>query len=1010
MTAAIAISLVASVLYFVLFGFSLRVKRRMNRIFSAYLLTMGLWTTTSVMWFADFPALSDVPWLQAGMFFVIIAWMLMWLLSMVILGLDSQPAIRAALAVVAGLGLLLLVADVAGQLLHVTRIERGHYDVQFEGLIYLFFALAGISGIVLTIMFARARARTDDHNQRRRLVYFAISNVLLVVGGLSNLSTELRPIPTDILFDVMAALVMAYAIYRYRLLDLTFVVRQGLLYSIPTVIVGTAYFLIVYLTVSLFHLVTGYQVLLLSLGMAAVTALAFQPLRDKLQSWIDKFFFREKYDSSLMLQKLSQMAASVLDLDKLTSMILDEVTTVMHISKAALFLKRERGGLYRRMAQRGIDLDVDLKLAEGHPIVQWLSRHKQSLTRRQVNVGSVFKGMWDEEREDLDRIEAELFVPLLVRDDLIGILVLGPKLSEAPYSTDEQLTLTTLANQTAVAIENARLFFHEQRKATESAALLDIAHAIGSVLDLNRLLKIVARKAAGVCQVDRCSILLLDSSGRKLTPLMSQYADGSIDERLWRLFKKETYIETVDSVPLVRQVVRGRRPVILYEGSAALVPSSWIKPFGIASMLAVPLISQDQVIGLMVLDHIEPGRRFGDEQVNLATTIGSQVAIAIENARLWQETLEEKERTQTILDQAFAGFMVVDSQLKVVALNPAAQSIIGYSAQEALGRLLPEICRTDGLREGGFLHRALRENQRVLPVEVPITVEQGARDLLLAVTPLRDGHLVSFADISRLKEVDRLKSNIVANVSHELRTPLASIKAYTEILLDNLEGPEPARRHRFLAVIDEETDRLSELVTDLLDLSRLESGRFEVDRQPLSIAEVINGVVAVLGVQAQKSDVTINVDVPADLPLLPGDPELVRILMRNLLSNAIKFNRPGGRVDVTVREDEDDGVLELRVADEGIGIPAKDMPHLFEKFFRTWSAREAGIRGTGLGLVLAKQAVEAHDGTIEVESTEGVGTCVTVTFPTGVRALLPLPEQGTESARRSENSVTFRPS
>ena len=440
----------------------------MNRILSAYLLAMGLWTSTSVMWFADFPVLGDLPWLQMGMFFSIIAWMLMCLLSVAILGLDSVPAARVGMWIVYSLGGLLLIGDLCGQLVHVTRIERGHFDVQFGGLIYLFFALAGLSGVAFAFLFARAGVKTDDHNQRNRLLYFAMSNILIIIGGLANLLPQLRSFPFDVFFDVLAALLMAYAIYRYQLLDISLVVRKGLLYFVPTSIIGVLYFVIIFFTIQVFHAFLGYQIFLLAFLIAAVTAVIAQPLRERAQARVDRLFFREKYDAYLMLQKLSREATSVIHLEELMNMIFEELAARMHIARIGVFLKRERAGDFRLAAQRGLDEELaHLSLREDHTIVNWLGRERGVLTRHEMDMDPHFKALWGEEREELERMEAELFIPLRTKDELVGILAVGPKLSEATYSQDDQLTLTTLANQVVIAIENARLYDVAQRELAE---------------------------------------------------------------------------------------------------------------------------------------------------------------------------------------------------------------------------------------------------------------------------------------------------------------------------------------------------------------------------------------------------------------------------------------------------------------------------------------------------------------------------------------------------------------
>ena len=464
----IAVCLVASLLYSLLFVFSLRGKRRVNRIFSAYLLGMGLWTSTSVMWFADFPVLGDLPWLQMGLFFSIIAWMLMCLLSVAILGLDSVPAIRTALWAVYSLGGLLLIGDLGGQLIHVTRIERGHFDVQFGGLIYLFFALAGLSGVAFAFLFARAGAKADDHNQRNRLLYFTMSNILIIIGGLANISPQLRSFPFDVLFDVVAALLMAYAIHRYQLLDITFVVRKGLLYLIPTAIIGILYFVIIFFTAQVLHAFVGYQILLLSLLIAVVTVMVVQPLRERAQARVDGLFFREKYDAYLMLQKLSREATSIIHLEELLNMIFEELAERMHIAGMGVFLKEERAGDFRLAMQRGLDEELaHLSLRKDHTIVNWLARERGVLTRHEMDVDPHFEALWDEEREEWERMGAELFIPLRAKDELVGILAVGPKLSEVMYSQDDQLTLATLADQVAISIENARLYKEAQKELAE---------------------------------------------------------------------------------------------------------------------------------------------------------------------------------------------------------------------------------------------------------------------------------------------------------------------------------------------------------------------------------------------------------------------------------------------------------------------------------------------------------------------------------------------------------------
>jgi len=198
-------------------------------------------------------------------------------------------------------------------------------------------------------------------------------------------------------------------------------------------------------------------------------------------------------------------------------------------------------------------------------------------------------------------------------------------------------------------------------------------------------------------------------------------------------------------------------------------------------------------------------------------------------------------------------------------------------------------------------------------------------------------------------------------------------------LLDDLESDDRKLQREFLEVIDRQTDHLASLIGDLLDLARLESGRYALDKRPLALREVVDEVKQMLEVQAQLRDVHLEVDVPEDLPPILADRDLITSMVKNLIGNAIKFSYEGGKVQVTARKIEDR--LEFCVSDQGVGIPPDALPHLFEKFYRPRPTVERAIGGTGLGLALTKEAVEAHGGTIDVESELGVGSRFTVRIP-----------------------------
>jgi signal transduction histidine kinase len=215
-------------------------------------------------------------------------------------------------------------------------------------------------------------------------------------------------------------------------------------------------------------------------------------------------------------------------------------------------------------------------------------------------------------------------------------------------------------------------------------------------------------------------------------------------------------------------------------------------------------------------------------------------------------------------------------------------------------------------------------------------------------------------------------------VSHELRGPLSNIRVYSELMLAGL-GDDQTELREYLNVIAREADRLEQLVTEFLDLSRLESGRLRPKKTEFSLGELLARVVSGVQFQADASRVTIVTDISTDLGPCVADETLIEMAIRNLVGNAVKFSRANGKVQLRVTEESD--WFRLTVEDEGVGIPASAIPKLFSRFYQVSAEENGTLRGTGLGLALTKQAISAHGGSIEVESKPGQGSVFTVTLP-----------------------------
>ncbi len=391
-------------------------------------------------------------------------------------------------------------------------MENSEVLYEFGSLLFII-ATPGYFLILFSLFVLIRQFRdSDDVLIRNRLRYLIIGFTIIILISVVNF-TPLGKYPIDLAGNTLTAVIITYAILRHQLLDIKVIIRKSILYSVPTIIIGTIYFSIISLAFTVFSRYSNVEIFGVSLFVAILTALIAQPFRDKAQSIIDKIFFREKYDSSLMLQRLSSRTALVLDLEQVTNMILKDLTETLHINNAAFFLRRGKGTGYYLSAQIGLAPFIKIRLNENHPIALWLSSHKAVLRRSELDLQPYFKSLWRKERDDLVKLNGELFIPLLVKTELVGIFVIGPKRSEQGYSQDDQLTLTTLANQTAVAIENARLYKIEQDRREELTMLFNMSRQLVATDDVETVLNTITQYATISTNVTYSRILTPDSSG-----------------------------------------------------------------------------------------------------------------------------------------------------------------------------------------------------------------------------------------------------------------------------------------------------------------------------------------------------------------------------------------------------------------------------------------------------------------------------------------------------------------
>jgi two-component system phosphate regulon sensor histidine kinase PhoR len=354
-----------------------------------------------------------------------------------------------------------------------------------------------------------------------------------------------------------------------------------------------------------------------------------------------------------------------------------------------------------------------------------------------------------------------------------------------------------------------------------------------------------------------------------------------------------------------------------------------------------------------------------------------------------EQLAEEKEVLAVTLSSMGDAVVAVDVDNRIMLFNKAAEHLTGWKFEDAQCKSVDEIIK-------------IINEQTKQPAESPIDrvlesrkIESGTdHDVLLAgfgrecpvsatAAPIRrnDGTMTGIVmvlhDVSQQREIDRMKSDFISSVSHELRTPLTSIKAYAETMLQDRNMTEETKLE-FLGVINEESDRLTNLINGILEISRIESGTIEIIRAPVNAASVISRAVANLEHLAGKKKIRLETGIAEQLPELLGDENKIYSMLTNLVNNAIKFTPENGHVTVTAQMCNNE--LVIKVTDNGMGIPKEDLSKIFSRFYRVYRPGKQ-IQGTGLGLAIVKEIVIRHDGRIEVESEINKGSTFAVYLP-----------------------------
>jgi signal transduction histidine kinase len=397
--------------------------------------------------------------------------------------------------------------------------------------------------------------------------------------------------------------------------------------------------------------------------------------------------------------------------------------------------------------------------------------------------------------------------------------------------------------------------------------------------------------------------------------------------------------------------------------------SRWVvydnQPYDVRSVIAVPLKRRQRVLGVITIVHDEP-EKFKEDELELVNAIAGQAAIALENAQLFKVTEQERGKLSAIINSTQDAVLVVSPEGEMLLLNPAAQELVNLNGRTWEGRQLSELITNSDLLK-------LFSPDSPATGEVPLP---DGRTMWASLTEIPDlGRVMVLRDISSFKELDQMKRDFVTAFTHDLRTPLATVKGYVELV--RMDGPVTTRQEEDLQGVTRAANLMKALIEDLLELSRLERLE-ELTREKLDLQETVESSIDTMRPLARSKNVELVVE-KTDHLMVEGNSVLLSRAFGNFLDNAIKYTPEAGQVCIKMGMKDDQAVIS--VIDNGPGIKSKDLPRVFEKFFRARAETGDEVPGTGLGLAIAKTITEQHGGEVWVESEPECGSVFTMVLP-----------------------------
>jgi PAS domain S-box-containing protein len=475
-------------------------------------------------------------------------------------------------------------------------------------------------------------------------------------------------------------------------------------------------------------------------------------------------------------------------------------------------------------------------------------------------------------------------------------------------------------------------------------------------------------------------LLLYEEDKQSLILVSDKEIHGELKEEI-RLRMSDRYAKfakceiTPDKVGIIEKL-----------GKSQLTDKESLEP-PIKNLCTAPLVVLEKPLGLMGMVFCKDYALSSDEE-RFFNILTGQVALFVENDRIKQAITNERNRLESILQSITGAVLVVDRNRNILLANPVTEIFLGVREEDILGKELNAAISQEEVRALFDTFASQKSEYLVKELQIRNPRDGTTRTVKANLAKVHDylgniiGSVLILYDITKEKEVDRMKTEFIATTSHELRTPLASIKEAISLIFDRTAGPVNEKQHKFLDIAKRNIDRLSGLINSLLDLSKIESGKMELSRTSVELNRIIQDGIAAFGTWITDKKIRIETKLAKELPQIQADLDKISQVFSNLVSNAIKFMPQGGIITVTTGfYGSDKNFVEVDVQDTGIGIDKKDFDKLFQKFQQLDSSLTRKIGGAGLGLTISKQIVELHGGKIWAESELGKGSKFSFILP-----------------------------